>query len=218
MCFLTNSFLLLIGSTSWHAYHKQWLRGDPDAQDVISLAVEILTRIMRSEPGLVALSSRISLEFDKTTQASLLMESNMVESHMRVIQEITDHQAFMQTFSSVEPILAEAAAVYLDTDLQGWGIALKGPGILAQALEEGLLAQGDSKNLQGQLWGRLLLTGAHDIAVEQYLASAGLPRPNIHQPRFHRPVPVLHFLRALFAKNFHKVVLGAASLTNDKSC
>jgi hypothetical protein len=54
------------------------------------------------------------------------------------------------------------------------------------------------------------VTIAHDIAVRQKYS---LPNHDSPDPHFHRPVHVLDFLRALFAKQFETVILKADSVT-----
>ncbi|KAF8329150.1 uncharacterized protein EI90DRAFT_3155509 [Cantharellus anzutake] len=105
-----------------------------------------------------------------------------------------------------EPILAEAAARRLNGPSDGNGIEIQGPEILAQACAKGLLAKGE----RGGICGRLLVTIAHDIAVRQ---KSSLPNHHSPDPHFHRPVHVLDFLRALFAKQLETVILKADSVT-----
>ncbi|KAJ1307080.1 hypothetical protein OPQ81_001199 [Rhizoctonia solani] len=160
---------------------------------------------------LAALSVRIGVDFNSATAAAREAESQQVESHMRVVYAIPQHREYMRTGSSSEPVLAQAAAYYLNrTDISP-GIALLGPEILKESSQKGFLARGE----RGELCGRLLVTIAHDIAVPQIPTKVlkSLKDPLV---KFHRPVPVPDFLRALFADCHHKTILKATPITNEK--
>ncbi|KAF8342621.1 uncharacterized protein EI90DRAFT_3029644 [Cantharellus anzutake] len=203
-----TSVMAGFGRSLWYVHHKEWLehQGFP----VIPFAGEKLfaegnkARLFHS--FIAALGVRIGITFDITTQASKTMESELVESHLRVIYAIPEHREFMHAGSPSEPILAEAAARRLNGPSDGNGIEIQGPEILAQACAKGLLAKGE----RGEICGRLLVTIAHDIAVRQKYS---LPNHQSPDPHFHRPVHVLDFLRALFAKQFETVILKANSVT-----
>ncbi|KAF8325288.1 uncharacterized protein EI90DRAFT_2189645 [Cantharellus anzutake] len=196
------------GRSLWYVHHKNWLeRGGlsviPFAGDKL-MAQGNKAKVFHSR--IAALGVRIGITFDITTQASRITESELVESHMRVVYAIPEHREFMHTGSPSEPILAEAAARCLNDPLDGRGIEMQGPEILAQACEKGLLAKGE----RGELCSRLLVTIAHDIALKQ---SHSVPKKHSPDPYFHRPVPVVDFLKALFAKPFDAMVLEAQSVT-----
>ncbi|KAF8327719.1 uncharacterized protein EI90DRAFT_3066737 [Cantharellus anzutake] len=203
-----TSVMAGFGRALWYVHHKAWL--DHQGFPVISFAGEKLfaqgnkARVFHSL--IAALGVRIGIAFDTTTQASKTMESELVESHMRVVYAIPEHREFMRAGSPSEPILAEAAARRLNGPSDGNGIEIQGPEILAQACTKGLLAKG----VRGEICGRLLVTIAHDIAVRQKHSLPDLYSPD---PHFHRPVHVLDFLRALFAKQFETVILKANSVT-----
>ncbi|CEL56790.1 hypothetical protein RSOLAG1IB_08092 [Rhizoctonia solani AG-1 IB] len=182
--------------------------------DVLTFAMDKLTAHGSSKKSpqshLAAIGVRIGISFDSTTRLSRQAEAQHVESHMRIVREIPEHCEYMQTGTPSEPILAEAAARYID-QLSTGGIASKGPRILAENCQNGLLARGE----RGELCGRLLLTIAHDIAMKKNLSVLPITQvPWI--PRFHRPVPVpvLDFLCALFAERHHQVVLGATPVAS----
>ncbi|EUC63861.1 hypothetical protein RSOL_431860 [Rhizoctonia solani AG-3 Rhs1AP] len=120
--------------------------------------------------GLAAIGVRVSITFDSRNQSSRMMETQLVESHMRVVYAIPEHRKYMRTGSPSEPILAEAAGRYL-SQLPG-KIMEAGPKILAESCREGVVARGE----RGELCGRLLLTIAHDLAIPKGLDSeTGLP-------------------------------------------
>ncbi|KAF8324295.1 uncharacterized protein EI90DRAFT_3075735 [Cantharellus anzutake] len=196
------------GRGLWYVYHKNWL--EQKELPVISFARDKLiaegneAEVFHSL--IAALGIRIGIIFDIILQASRTMESKLVESHMRVVYAIPEHREFMHAGSPSEPILAEAAARHLNDPSNGSTIEIQGPEILAQAREKGLLAKGE----HGELCGRLLVTIAHDIALRQ---KHSLPKEFLPDPYFHRPVHVLDFLKALFAKQFETVILDAHSVT-----
>ncbi|KAF8329151.1 uncharacterized protein EI90DRAFT_3063346, partial [Cantharellus anzutake] len=196
------------GRGLWYVHHQNWVerKGWP----VIPFArVKLIAEGNEAEVShslIAALGVRIGIVFDIIAQASRTMESKLIESHMRVVYAIPEHREFLHAGSPSEPILAEAAARHLNDPSNGGEIEIQGPEILAQAREKGLL----SKGKHGELCGRLLVTIAHDIAVRQKYSLPDLYSPD---PYFHRPVHVLDFLKALFAKQFEPVILDAHSVT-----
>ncbi|KAH7334543.1 hypothetical protein B0J17DRAFT_631300 [Rhizoctonia solani] len=212
----TTQVMSSMGRPLWFAHHTQWLnspQSDQKLDHVIEFAMQKLTANMApehvSQSEVAALSIRIGITFESTTHASRDMESRLVESHMRVVYAIPQHREFMRTGSSSEPVLAEAAAQYLKDRANG-GIALSGPRILSENCQKGFIARGE----RGELCGRLLMTAAHDLALSDALG--GIPRVlNDSEVIFHRPVPVLTFLRALFADRHHVTILEATPATDD---
>ncbi|KAG9093716.1 hypothetical protein FS749_013905 [Ceratobasidium sp. UAMH 11750] len=146
----------------------------------------------KQDSALAALSVRIGVTFDRAHPDSNLIESRLVKSHLRMVYASPRHQEYMHTGASSEPVLAEAAGLYLGESGRG-GVAKVGLNVLASACQKGIIVRGE----RGELCGRLLVTVAHDIALRK------IPRPDIHQPYYHRPTPVLDFLRALFHPAHH---------------
>ncbi|KAF8323457.1 uncharacterized protein EI90DRAFT_2378785 [Cantharellus anzutake] len=200
------SIMVGFGRSLWYVHHKNWV--ERKGRPVILFAREKLIaqgdkkRLFHAQ--VAALGVRIGITFDMTTQASRVMAAELVESHMRVVYAIPQHREFMHSGTPSEPVLAEAAALYLN---DGHGIETRGPEVLAQACGKGLLAKGE----RGELCGRLLVTIAHDLALTQKYSQKVTYNPN--DARFHQPVPVLEFLQALFAQPFHKTILDAHSVT-----
>jgi len=126
------------------------------------------------------------------------MESELVESHMRVVHAMPQHREYFHGGSPPEPVLAEAATRYLD---ELGEIGVSGPTILADACERGFV----SREERGELCRRLLTTIAHDRAVRNHYAGREIPS----ELYWHRAVPVLDFLRALFAEDLHEKILKA---------
>ncbi|KAF8343845.1 uncharacterized protein EI90DRAFT_3284422 [Cantharellus anzutake] len=200
------------GRGLWYVHHKNSV--ESGGLPVISLARDKLVaqgdqaRMFHSL--IAALGVRIGITFDHTTQASMTMESELVESHMRVVYAIPKHCEFMHTGSPSEPILAEAAARHLNYPFDHGGIEQHGPEILAQAFKKGLLAKGE----HGELCGRLLVTIAHDVALKRQHSQSRAIGNHPSNPYFHQPVHVLSFLQALFTDDiFHDIILGAHSVT-----
>ncbi|KAG9109084.1 hypothetical protein FRC07_008373, partial [Ceratobasidium sp. 392] len=81
-----------------------------------------------------ALSKLTALRDQKAGPAAQSLQSRLVETHMRVVYSIPQHRGYMHTGSPSEPILAEAAARYLNAD-------------------DGLLERGE----RGELYGVQLL-------------------------------------------------------------
>ncbi|KAH7317983.1 hypothetical protein B0J17DRAFT_686481 [Rhizoctonia solani] len=215
-----GSYLIPMGRPMWFAHHKQWQDrqgvGQPNSgqrfEHVLKFAANKLTaqespkHVSQSE--LAALSVRIGITFESTTQAAREAESQQVESHMRVVYAIPEHREYMRTGTPSEPVLAEAAAVYLSPIFNNSGISIAGPRILSENCKKGFLARSE----RGELCGRLLVSIAHDIAVVETRVEIEKSLVD-RRVRYHRPVPVLAFLRALFADEHHATILEATPVT-----
>ncbi|CAE6531284.1 unnamed protein product [Rhizoctonia solani] len=220
----TMQVMSSMGRPMWFVHNKLWeAQQAPDPQQtsgpeskvehITMLAVNKLTAQgipeHARESELAALSVRIGINFESTA-ASRDMECKQVESHLRIVYAIPQHREFMRTGSPSEPVLAEAAAAYLNRIHNGIGIAIVGPRILSKNCKKGFVARGE----RGELCGRLLMIIAHDLALldtpDETLRL--LKDPKV---KFHRPVPVLVFLRALFADMHHATILEATPVTDD---
>ncbi|KAH7338588.1 hypothetical protein B0J17DRAFT_657735 [Rhizoctonia solani] len=216
----TTQVMSSMGRPMWFAHHKQWQDrqgvGPPNSgeefEHVLGFAANKLTaqespqHVSQSE--LAALSVRIGVTFESTTQAAREAESQQVESHMRVVYVIPEHREYMRTGTPSEPVLAEAAAAYLSPISNDSGISIAGPRILSENCIKGFLARGE----RGELCGRLLVSIAHDIAVVETRVEIEKSLVD-RRVRYHRPVPVLAFLRALFADEHHATILEATPVT-----
>ncbi|KAG9120007.1 hypothetical protein FRC07_004680 [Ceratobasidium sp. 392] len=156
-----------------------------------------------------ALGVRIGITFDRANPAAQALQSRLVEVYMRVVYSISRHRAYTHTGSPSEPILAEAAARYLNADDATEQIAFLGPKYLAEVCHKGLLERGK----QGELYGRLLVTIAHDLALWSYLDRTGI-QLSLDRPRYHYPVPLSDFMRALFRSEYHERILKAKPINN----
>ncbi|CUA74384.1 Polyketide synthase PksJ [Rhizoctonia solani] len=216
----TTRVISYFGRPMWHVHHQVWReqqqkqqkkkqqQQDPSesspVNDVITFAVDKI--IAHGNPkksaasNLACIGIRVGITFNSGTWSSRQMEANHVESHMRVIYAIPAHREYMRTGSPSEPILAEAAARKLERC--NGTILEAGPRILAENCQAGYLVRRE----RGELCGRLLLTIAHDLVIKE------LPDSPDHEPKYHRPIPVLAFLRALFATSHHDIILDATPM------
>ncbi len=126
---------------------------------------------------------------------------DLVASHMRTIYSIPYSREYIHSGYSSEPILAEAAARQLhswrELEMQEPAPALEpAVAILRDNLKHDLLARGEI----GEAVGRLLLTLAHDHAVEEDT----LKKAVLH---FSSPIPVADFFKALFPEEIAERVL-----------
>ncbi|KAG8733953.1 hypothetical protein FRC11_014552 [Ceratobasidium sp. 423] len=195
------------GRTLWYAQHKN----EPDV-NVLRFALDKLSasgvKKHADDSLLAALGVRVGITFDVTNHATYSTQSRLVESHLRVVYSIPEDRGYMHTGSPSEPVLAEAAGWYLDDHLHE-GIAVEGPKRLSKEVEKGFLARGE----RGELAGRLLVTSAHDMALKVHYLKKPDDEPTSFEPYYHRPIPVLDFLRALFYTGHHELILGAKSIT-----
>jgi len=153
------------------------------------------------EAKLACLAIRIFLDFDTRRPTARDLDATLVQSHMRVAIYVTADRQLMETGYGSEPILAEAAAQIMNEPL------LENTPIktLAHAFADGFIARGE----RGELMQRLLWTMAHDQAAKSVCESRGHP-----QVKYHRPVPVVMFLKALVNPDWHDVVLNALPVTS----
>ncbi|CAE6449509.1 unnamed protein product [Rhizoctonia solani] len=196
----TTRVMSSMGRPLWFAHHKKWEESGypnsrPKPEHVLDFAAEKLAAPGSlehvSQLELAALSIRIGITFESTTHASREAESQQVESHMRVVYGIPKYWEYMRTGTPSEPVLAEAAARYLNPIFNGDKISTAGPRILFENCQNDFIARGE----RGKLCGRLLVTVAHDITVAETPAEIEKSLVD-RRVRFHRPVPVLAFLRA----------------------
>ena len=136
---------------------------------------------------LAALSVRLMLEFEPRRIRATEVENLMVAGHPRVANVIPDHREYVISSTPSEPIVAEAAAQVL----RGQDMVH----LLAQNVTEGLIEKGQ----RGELVARLLLTLAHDRALERMT----IPHRD-YQGRLEKlyttPIPVIAFFCALFSQ------------------
>ncbi|EUC66195.1 G2/mitotic-specific cyclin cdc13, putative [Rhizoctonia solani AG-3 Rhs1AP] len=186
----------------WYAMRQ----ADP-IKDIFHLASDKLTgnglHVHEKDAILAALGVRVGIKFHEKDSYSI--ESKLVESHMRVAYSIPEHREYMHTASPSEPVLAEGAGRYINSLGRG-GIRVVGPQRLSQVVEKDSFALEE----RGELAARLLVTAAYDAALESYYGRIE-PRHNI--PSYHRPIPVIDFLCALFHKRHHQSILNAKCVT-----
>ncbi|KAJ8462049.1 hypothetical protein ONZ51_g11151 [Trametes cubensis] len=139
------------------------------------------------------LSTRLHLEFDLSRSASRSLTESLVCSHMRLVYDMPTHNEFIESGTSSEPLLVEAAAWAMNKKRIEWLVDL------AQFVKDGLLHTGP----RGELAARTLLTFAYDRA-------GALQRGPEERTSYSRAVPVVVFLRALFADRWHDTVLQSA--------
>ncbi|KAH9902801.1 hypothetical protein C8Q73DRAFT_671822 [Cubamyces lactineus] len=140
------------------------------------------------------LSTRLHLEFDLARAASRSLTESLVCSHMRLIYDMPTHNEFIDSGTSSEPLLVEAAAWAMNTKSIKWLVDL------AQFVQDGRLHTGP----RGELAARTLLTFAYDRAGTLHSG------PEEERTSYSRAVPVVVFLRALFADRWHDTVLESA--------
>ncbi|KDN40562.1 hypothetical protein RSAG8_08034, partial [Rhizoctonia solani AG-8 WAC10335] len=184
----TTEVMSSMGQPLWFIHYQRWQAQQHPSpasgkvrkvEDIMMFANDKLTAQASQEclpeSELAALSICIGITFDSTTPASCQAESQQVDSHMHIVYAIPEHQEYMRSGCSSEPILAEAAARFLHYTDNKAGVAVSGPRILAENMKRGFLAK------------------------DAY--------PNT--------IPVLAFLRALFAENHQNLILNGTPVTGE---
>lgn len=152
-----TSTIVGFGRALWYSYHRQWVPGRENR--VLNMAKLKLVGVDPQDPfqsQIVALSIQIGVNFDSMRQVVRAMESKLVECHLPVVHVIPERQEYIIAGTHSEPILANAAAEYLDECSEGQGIATLAPKALATAVTEDLLARGEAE--ASRLCGRTILT------------------------------------------------------------
>ncbi|KAF8749259.1 hypothetical protein RHS01_10250 [Rhizoctonia solani] len=129
------------GRALWYSYHKS----NPN-KNIFDLAVDKLTASgvndRNSDALLAVLGVRIGIAFNATNNTTYSIQSRLVESHLRVVYWIPEHQGYMYTGAPSEPILAEAAARYLNaSNSDRKGIAVLDQGDYLRKSKKGFLLE-----------------------------------------------------------------------------
>jgi hypothetical protein len=149
------------------------------------------------ESFLAAISVRLMLDFEPRRINAIDTENLMVAGHLRVANVIPSHREYMFSSTPSEPIVAEAAAQVL------WKENLIK--LLHGYVSSGLIEKGQ----RGELAARLLLTLAHDAALDTITFERQKYQGQIER-LFTAPVPVLAFLSALFFQPHMKSIMGTS--------
>jgi hypothetical protein len=138
---------------------------------------------LEEQAALAVLSTRVLLRFSPARLSSLHIQDEMIRAHMRVAYCVPAHLEFCYSSSPSESVLAEAAGRLLFRSEASilWH--------LSNALSDDLVGHGE----RGELAWRVLFTLAYNHAVLNEVREADA------EPRFHRPVRLLDFLRCLFS-------------------
>ena len=147
------------------------------------------------ESFLAAISVRLMLDFEPRRIATMDTEGLMVAGHLRVANVIPSHREYMFSSTPSEPIVAEAAAQVL----HGQNMIE----LLFNHVKDGLIEKGQ----RGELAARLLLTLAHDAALNMMTVEQRSYQGQIEH-LFTTPVPLLTFLSALFTQPYMKDIIG----------
>ena len=143
----------------------------------------------------LAISVRLMLDFEPRRITAIETENLMVADHLRVVDVIPGNRKFLFSSTPSEPIVAEAAAQVL----RGQNMIK----LLCEHVRSGLIEKGE----RGELAGRLLLTLAHDAALEKMTVDRRDYQGEME--RFYTtPVPLLTLLSALFAQPYMESIKG----------
>ncbi|GJE94101.1 hypothetical protein PsYK624_102690 [Phanerochaete sordida] len=145
------------------------------------------------------LSTRLEVDFDLASEEARLLTEEMVYKHMRIAFIFPAHGDYIITGTPSEPLLAEAAAEFmcLCTDVS-WLREL------ANAASRALI----KITWRGDLLARLLLTLSFDRAGDPHRRASAWDGERMYSPA----VPLVDFLQALFADQWHDAVLDAKAI------
>lgn len=149
--------------------------------------------------SLAALSTRLLLEFEPKREKAAMMENELVAGNMRIVYSIPNHQEYIRSGYPSEPILAEAAAQIMEAlEKMDAGRSRSTPlKELKKFVDRNLISIGE----RGELVARLLLTLAHDKAINKFKS---LRRgDNI---KFSQPISLLEYLDCLVPRQWMKSV------------
>ncbi|GJE94111.1 hypothetical protein PsYK624_102790 [Phanerochaete sordida] len=146
-----------------------------------------------AEVCLAPLCVRLNLDFDIAQRYAQELTEKMVERHMRIAYAFPGHNEYVKTAAPSEPLLAEAAAVFMNQCKR-----INWVQVLVAHTNSGLV----KKSARGDVAARLLLTLAFD--------RAGDAQRGDEPGRYSAAVPVLDFLRALLAERWHDALLDSA--------
>ncbi|KAJ6531943.1 hypothetical protein B0H19DRAFT_1189266 [Mycena capillaripes] len=199
--------LTRFGRPLWRA---MYLKLQPDSQDIVLYVRDKFCspNTVTERAKLAALAIRVILDFDTSREPARLLEAQLVRSHLRVAFVVPEHREFMFTGTPSEPLLVEAVSQFMDPGGTNH-LQTTAPDLLASFYAEGFLAKGE----RGEVVARLLWILARD-AVSNRLwseeAQTSSP-PSTLDPgvRFHRPILVLDWLKALLHPRHHQTVLAA---------
>ena len=113
-------------STRQRAAETHWLQGvqfiTVKFALVKLLCCDYINKILRDERGvpyslemrLATLCTRLDLEFDLTRSWARELTESMVGMHMRIAFNIPEHNDYINSGTPSEPLLAEAAAMFMN--------------------------------------------------------------------------------------------------------
>jgi len=161
------------------------------------------TKLKRDE-SLACLAIRLGLDFNDTSWVEREMERTQVERHMRMCIHATEGFRTMVTLSPSEPLLAEASATIMRTDLG----EKEAPSALLDHIVGSYLSTGE----RGELVAALILLLARDKATREIPQYRGvLPEGESFKNdgmTTGRVVTVLQFLEALVPSEHYRFVKG----------
>lgn len=152
------------------------------------------------ESIMAALGVRVLLDFEPRRQPAVDLEAKLVAGNMRVVFSVPSHREYLRSGAPSEPILAEAAAQFMN-ETRGWGLSE-----LRKVVGEGLIDKGE----RGELVARCLMLRAFDRAVHKVGGSKNPPfGAQVHPEklRYSRGIPLVDFLRALVADGHIEMIL-----------
>lgn len=157
------------------------------------------------------ISTRLLLDWNPHHEKAHRYICSMITGHSRIAYSIPSDEGPILSGTPSEPLLAEAAALYMNEVKNSLDVTERVVALYAHSLID--------KGFHGELAARLLLLFAYDQAATK-VSRTKFPWPTI---RYSVAVPLVTFLEELFAEHWHRDILsctptvsqdGAPSLRN----
>lgn len=164
----------------------------------IEWATEYKQSELPLESTLAPICMRFLIDWNQDREKARILQSSMITGNSRIAFTIPGDGGHLVSGTPSEPLLAEVAARYLNTVKTSFDVALR----VSVLWQSSLIHKG----YRGELAARLLLLFAFDRAVDKLY-----PSQKLAIVRYSKAVPVLDFLRELFAERWHEDILNCPS-------
>ncbi|KDR73813.1 hypothetical protein GALMADRAFT_633519 [Galerina marginata CBS 339.88] len=201
--------LVKFGRPLFYTYYHAEPRSAEIRNKILSFAVDKLyckrmDQHQFATGDLAAAAVRVMLEFKTQRKQSRDLNVDLVAGHMQIAFSVPAHREYLLSGYPSEPVLAEAAALILNTPfrsgLRSYGRLLP---VISINLDKGFIDKGE----RGELAARIILTLAHDKCLNPPEESQRQSLTREIEPRFSQAIPLVQFFGSLVGKaNFEKIL------------